>query len=193
MGGGRALASPAVRRWLGAIAGAAVLIAAVLGAWAAARSDDGYLWLNRAHLEAAVVDIDAAPAIRSLELGIEERDAGGRPVGDSYRFVNETVVTHYRAQAAPGAAQPVLFIGDLLGRLRVSPAAYGRLRRDLQVLSMARFTREPAGQISFERPEPGGTPWGEGLVYSPSGGPPSGANVHGVRRLSARWFAVQWG
>ena len=160
--------------------------------WGAASTETGYFWLHRAKLRATIADIMATPAITSLDLGQDERTRDGVAY-DSYRFINSTVVTHYSAQAAPGASQPVLYVEDLLRQLGVDAAAYRRLREDLAALSMAGFSREPGGQVSLLRPEPGGTPWGEGLVYSPSDKPPRGPGVQGYRRLAPHWFQVDWG
>lgn len=156
-----------------------------------AASETGYFWLHRAKLRAMVADIAATPAITSLDLGQDDRAQDGVAY-DSYRFVNSIAVTHHRAQAAADATQPVLFVEDLLRQLGVGRAEYDRLRQDLAELSMVGFSRDSGGQVSLLRPEPGGTPWGEGLVYSPSDEPPAGQGVQGYWRLGPHWFHVDW-
>jgi hypothetical protein len=179
--------------------------------WAAFGTATGYFWLNRLRLDALIAEIQAVPGIRSMELGQDGqyvlRDGtrpgtydrryplreGDRLVAyDSYRFVNDVLVTHYRDQAKPEAFQPEIFIDDLLRELNVPAARYWDLRARLQRLSLSRFSREPGGQISLGEPVPGGTPWGHNLLFSPTGEPPQRFPVYELQQFAPHWFRYLW-
>ena len=137
-----ALLAGAARRPL-PVAGLALLLGGGL-LWAAFATTTGYFWLNRHRLEALLAEIEAVPAIASLELGQEAEwvtPEGERRRYDSYRFINGQAVTQHRRQVAPGAAQPVLFEADLLRELGVAPPRYQTLRAALRRLSLAGFDR----------------------------------------------------
>lgn len=187
------LSVAAGRRWL-----AAPILVVLFGAtfWEAFGTTAGYFWLNRTRLEALVAEIQAIPAITSLELGVDHplpKGMGRAGRYDSYRFINGQLVTQYREQVAPTAFQPVLREIDVLRELGVSFAQYEALRGSLEGLHLAGFDRRQDGEIALNEPMPGGTPWGTSFLYRPASGPPSGDNVQTLRTLAPRWFHVWQG
>lgn len=156
----------------------------------------GYFWLNRSRLEALVTQIQAVPAITSLELGSDGTiDRKGKVQRyDAYRFVNDRLVTHYREQAAPHASpQPQFYIGDMLQHLHVAPATYYALRASLQRLSLVGYYRNKNGEIGLTEPYPWRAPWGYSFVFSPADTPPQATNIMESRRLAHKWYYVMEG
>lgn len=180
----------AARRWLAA---SALLL--ILGGvfWAAFGTVAGFFWLNRGRLDALVAEIEAVPAITSIELGHDAPlPAGMGRTGryDSYRFINGRLVTQYRDQVAPTAFQPVFLETDVLRELGVSPARHAALRASLEGLRLAGFHRGQDGEIALNEAVPGGAPWGTAFLFRPADGPPSARNVQEWHRLAPRWFHV---
>ena len=182
------------------------LLAALVGlvVWSAFGTTAGYFRLNQHRLERLVADIQAVPDIVSLELGREGeyfkpgRGTLGQQGGtlhpyDTYRFINGTVVTHYREQAAPDAAPPVLYLDDMLRSLHVPAERYWSLRRSLERLSLGGYGHDPSGQIALYEPPVGGQPWGYGYMFSPDGELSYGHGMQETWKLAPRWFYVLWG
>ena len=189
------------RRWLRFMVLSAVVTG---GIWTAFGTTTGYFWLNQHRLKRLVAEIEAVPAITSLAVGHVDESSrrddgalgedGGRPrTFDSYRFINDTVVTDFREQVAPDAFQPVLYVEDVLRSLHVPAERYYDLRRSLERLSLSGYHREDDGQVALTEPGTGGTPWGYDYVFSPTGEAPQGDGVQGVWRLAPHWFYVLWG
>lgn len=174
-----------------------------LAMWTAFGTTTGYFLLNRHRLERLVADIEAVPAIASLELGqegeyVERSGPPGERQGrlhayDTYRFINGTVVTHFREQAAPDAPQPVLFVDDVLRSLHVPADRYWSLRRSLERLSLGGYGRDPDGQVELYEPPVGGQPWGYGYVFSPGGELSYDNGMQDAWRLGPHWFYILWG
>lgn len=188
------------RRWSAALV--AALVSLVV--WSAFGTTAGYFWLNQHRLERLVADIRAVPAIVSLELGQEGayfEPSSGSPDGqrgslhvyDTYRFINGTVVTHFREQVAPDAFQPVLHVDDMLRSLHVPAERYWSLRQSLERLSLGNYSRGPGDQVALGEPAIGGQPWGYGYVFSPRGKVPWSSGVQAAWRLAPHWFYVRWG
>ena len=164
--------------------------------WAAFGTAEGYFLLNRHRLEALVAEIEAIPAITSIELGTDDRTShGGRETGrfDSYRFINGQLVTQYREQVAPDASQPVLREIDVLRDLGVPAARYQALRASLDRLSLAGFGRLTDGEIALHERMPGGMPWGSSFVFRRSAGPLLGERINEQRQLAPHWFHITQG
>lgn len=141
--------------------------------WAAFGTTEGYFLLNRQRLEALVAEIEAVPAIASLELGSDDRASrGGGETGrfDSHRFINGQLGTRYRQQVAPEASQPVLREIDVLRDLGVPAAHYQALQASLERLSLAGFGWLTDGEIALHERMPGGTPWGSSFVFRRAAG-----------------------
>lgn len=161
--------------------------------WAAFGTTTGYFWLNRSTLEALVAEIEAVPAITSLELGsdsVRSRGTGSADRFDSYRFINGQLVTQYREQVAPTASQPVLREIDVLRELDITFSRYAALRTSLDRLGLAGFDRRQEGEIALSEIVPGGTPWGTSFLYRPGAGPPSGGNIQTLHQLAPHWFWI---
>ncbi|SDV47070.1 hypothetical protein SAMN05216551_102243 [Chitinasiproducens palmae] len=205
VGAGTAIASVATfagstrRRWL-----ATTIASAALGAvlWLAFGTTLGYFWLNRSRLDALVTQIDAVPTITSLQLGHDEAVAA--PINDiqrfdSYRFINEQLVTRYRRRVAPDAPdapdtpQPTVYEDDLLHRLQVPVARYHALRATLDALSLSGFDRIGRGGIALDERMPGGTPWGNAFLYLPTDDTPAIERTLEQRRLAPHWFYITRG
>lgn len=180
----------------------AALASAVI--WAAFGTVAGYFLLNQHRLERLVAEIQAVPAIVSLELGEEDESfepSSGSPGGrqgnlssyDTYRFINGTMVTHYHEQAALDAAQPVHYLDDMLRSLHVPAERYWDLRRSLERLSLGGYSRDPEGQFKLHEPAVGGQPWGYGCVFSPDGELSYRYGMQEAWRLAPHWFYVLWG
>lgn len=171
--------------------------------WWSFGTTEGYFSLNQRRLERLVADIQAVPAMTSLDLGQEgayldpiggsSSQPGRLHVYDTYRFINGTVVTHFREQAAPEAHQPVLYVEDMLQSLHVPADRYWHLRRSLERLSLGGYSLDPAGQVALSEPPVGGQPWGYGFVFSPAGEAPWSNGVQEARELAPNWFYVMWG
>jgi len=159
-------------------------------AWAAFGTTTGYFWLNRHRLDALVAEIDALPAITSLQLGHDEKAPSGTGQArryDSYRFINEHLVTQYREQVTSEAPQPTLREIDVLRELGVPYVRYLALRASLERLSLSGFDRGQDGGIALNERGAGGAPWVTSLLYRADGGSPAGGRVQRSYPLSPRW------
>ncbi len=176
----------AAGRKIGVLLAVLVLGGALYGA--AFHTTRGFFWFNRYRLDALVAEIAATPAITSLERGQDHAGKNGQPAFDDYRFLNETLITHYPAKADPTALQPRVPVDDLLRRLRVPKGRYEALCASIDRLSFAGYVRHADGQIDLLEKLPGGTPWGTSFVFRPHGGSPTGAIVYEQTRLTRHWY-----
>lgn len=160
--------------------------------WGAFGTVTGYFWLNHHRLDDVIVAISALPpTLQSIEIGHDnELYPGTAQPGrfDSYRFINETVVTLYRRQVAPTAFQPVLYVDDVLREVHVTRDQYDRVRGLLARLSLAGFGRGPGGEIRLTRHVGGGAPWVAEFVHRPDGRLPAPECQMEQRRLDPHWI-----
>ncbi len=176
-----------VRRALLTVPAFVITAAAII--WGAFGTVQGQFWLNASRLDALAATLASNPAIRSLSLGTDHSSERGHEF-DSYRFVNDVLVTHYPGQARPDQQQPMIYIDDELRALGVPRERYDAMRRLMIRARIGFVTRDPANgevtviRVGFDN---------EGdlfLLYVPGGGSPRRelADLGSPRR---HWFWVR--
>lgn len=129
----------------------AFVVTAAATIWVAFGTIYGHFWLNESRLDALAAVLASTPAIRSLSLGTGYQDRSGNEF-DSYRFVNDVLVTHYPGQARPHQQQPMIYIGDELRALKVPRERYDALRRLMARAKIGFVSRDPAnGHVDMHR------------------------------------------
>jgi len=119
--------------------------------WLAFGTTYGHFWLNENRLDTLAAALASTPAIRSLSLGTDDRGERGNEF-DSYRFVNDVLVTHYPGQARPGQQQPMIYIDDELRALGVPRERYDAMRRLMTRTKIGFVSRDPAnGHVYMHR------------------------------------------
>lgn len=173
---------------------AVVVVVGLAGLWAASSTWRGYYWMHSRALNGLASEIAAYGKIHELEMGTDDSyEKDGKLVRyDSYRFVNGTVVTHYRERHAPEAGQPIYYIDDYCRVSGISKERYLHFRRALGGLRLQGFSYEPAtGVVSFTLRNVGGDPVVTTLDYIPDGG---GAPAYdGTVRVAPHWYVVERG
>ena len=156
--------------------------------WLAFGTNYGHFWLNAGRLEALAASLAATPAITSLALGTDDRGEGGYQF-DSYRLVNDVLVTHYPDQARPDQQQPTIDVDDELRALGVPRERYDAMRRLMTRSTIGFIAHDRAnGQVSMNRVG-FDNEWDPFLVYMPDGGSP-GRDLAILGSPRPHWFWV---
>lgn len=175
------------RRSLLAVPAFVSVAAAII--WGAFGTDQGYFWLNASRLDALAAAFASTPAIRSLSLGNDDRGDRGHGF-DSYRFVNDVLVTHYPSQARPHQRQPMIHIDDELRALAVPRERYDAMRRLMTQAKVGFAARDPAnGQVTINRAD-FDTQGDLFLLYVPGDGSP-GRELADLGSPGRHWFWVR--
>ena len=156
--------------------------------WLAFGTSYGHFWLNAGRLEALAAALAATPAINSLALGTDDRGEDGYAF-DSYRFVNDVLVTLYSGQARPDQQQPKIYIDDELRALGVPRERYDAIRRLMTRSKIEFIAHDRAnGQVSMIRVG-FDNEWDPFLIFVPDSGSP-GRDLSVLGSPKRHWFWV---
>lgn len=145
-----------------------------------------YVWWHLPGLNKLAETIMAQDSIKSLQLG---HKYCGQPLpkepfecSDSYRFLNDDAITHYRKQAHSGTT----FIETYLAEHNIPKALYDDLRQQMEALDIIIFYKNTEKQtIEFIKPEQYAVD--ERIAYSPKSFFYYPANV---RLIAPNWYVA---